>query len=237
MNRVLLISLTAFLFSLLTGSAWAASGQNSSASKLDERVTNSLRVLKEIQKVPEKGIPDYLLSNCYGLAVFPSVYKGGFMIGASYGKGILVARNPKTGMWSGPVFLTIGGGSFGWQIGVEATDLVLVITNKHGLESLLKNKIGLGGDLSVAAGPVGRQMVAATDLSLKAEIYSYSRSKGFFAGIALKGAYLKQDYMANELYYHRSFTPREILFNHVTPPGSGQALLRWLNSRSRAKGS
>ncbi len=225
---VLTVLLSLLLFS---STGFSAQALSSSASELDARVRNALRVLREIQKVPENGIPEYLFSQCYGLAVFPSVYKGGFVIGASYGKGILVARDPKTGRWSGPIFLTLGSGSFGWQIGVQASDLVLVIMNQRGLNALLKSKMTLGGDLSVAAGPVGRKLEAATDLTLKAEVYSYSRSKGFFAGLSLKGAYLKQDYTANELYYGKAITPREILFHHtVEPPAGGRELLNWLST-------
>ncbi len=206
-------------------------------AELDQRVLDALGVIQTVQRVPEKGIPKKLLSNCRGIVIFPAMYKAGFMVGASYGKGVLVARDPNTGRWSGPIFLTVGGGSFGWQIGVESAELILVITNQHGLDALLKSKVTLGGDVAVAAGPVGRDLSAATDLTLRAEVYSYSRSKGFFAGISLKGAYLAQDYGADQVYYGRAVLPREILYRPITPPASGQKLLRWLQFNAGGGGA
>ncbi len=198
-----------------------------------ELVRKARVVLEEIQKSPDGGIPEELLSRCYGIAIFPSVYKGGFIFGASYGEGILVARNPETNEWRGPVFLKIGSGSVGWQIGVQSTDLVLVIMNKRGIDALSRDNLTLGGDISVAAGPVGRKLTASTDLTLNAEIYSYSRSKGFFVGISLEGAYLRHDYYANDTYYGSSHTPKEILFyGVVVPPRDARHLLEWLKKYS-----
>lgn len=205
-------------------------------AQLEQRVADALSVIQAVQRVPERGIPQRLLAGCRGLVIFPAMYRAGFMVGASYGKGILVARDPKTGRWTGPVFLTVGGGSFGWQIGVESAELILVITAQHGLNALLKSKVTLGGDVAVAAGPVGRDLSAATDITLQAEVYSYSRSKGLFAGVSLKGAYLAQDYLADQIYYGRVILPQEILAGAVTPPPWGKRLLRWLTLHVQAGG-
>ncbi|MFO8240655.1 MAG: lipid-binding SYLF domain-containing protein [Dissulfuribacterales bacterium] len=186
-------------------------GAPAEAAEPDEVIKNAMTVLTEIKNAPDGGIPDELLARCEGLAIFPSVYKGGFVVGASYGHGLMAARNPKTGKWHGPAFLRIGSGSFGWQIGVQATDLVIVIMNQRGVNAFFNNNLTLGGDISVAAGPVGRKLKAATDATLKAEVYSYSRSKGFFAGLSLEGAYLHHDYNTDERLYGKVLTPGEIL--------------------------
>ncbi len=190
-------------------------------------VADAMAVLQELRSAPDAGIPDALLSRCHALAVFPSVYKGGLFIGASYGNGILMVRDKRDCNWKGPIFLTLKGGSFGWQIGVKSTDLVLVITNKRGVDSFLKNNVTLGGDISVAAGPVGRKAGIGTDAALRAEVYSYSRSKGFFAGISLEGCYIAHDYEANRIFYHKCLTPWEIL-HHGNPASAITQALRAL---------
>lgn len=203
-----------------------------SESLPEERVAAAKGVLEELFQVPERGIPEEMLSRCYALAVFPSVYKGGFILGASYGKGLIVVRDMKTGLWRGPAFLTLGSGSIGWQLGFHATDLVLVVMNRNGVESFLQNNVTLGGDISVAAGPVGRGLKAATDIQLKSEVYSYSRSKGFFVGASLEGAAISQDYEANERFYGRPLMPREILLSgKVAWPWPAQELHRLLEAR------
>jgi lipid-binding SYLF domain-containing protein len=186
------------------GSAAKAEGQG-------KVVEDAVTIIKELKSTPDKGIPDELFARCEGLAVFPSVYKAGFFVGASYGKGLMAARDPRSGEWQGPIFLQIKSGSFGYQIGVQATDLILLIMNQRGINSLLNNNLTLGGDISISAGPVGRKVKAGTDATLKAEVYSYSRSKGFFAGLSLEGAYLHHDYKANELFYGGTLTPEEIM--------------------------
>jgi len=195
-------------FAAVTG---AAAHGAEHVSGPEKRVYEAVSVLNDIGRMPEGGIPEDLIGRCRALAVFPSVYKGGFVLGASFGRGILVARDPESGEWTGPVFLTLGGGSFGWQIGVQATDLILVIMNRRGLDAFLQSNLTLGGDVSVAAGPVGRGAKASTDVTLSAEIYSYSRSKGFFAGLSLEGVYVGHDYRADEAFYGRTLTPMEIL--------------------------
>lgn len=181
----------------------------------EQKVLDALAVLREVQSIPDKGIPRELFKTCRAIAVFPSVYKGGFIVGASFGKGVLFARDPSTSTWHGPVFLTIGAGSLGWQFGVKSTDLVLVIMNDRGLEPFLKSSVTLGGEIGVSAGPVGRELEASTDITMKSEIYSYSRSKGFFAGLSLEGAYVAHDYKADEDFWKGPYTPREILTGRV----------------------
>lgn len=193
-------------------------------------IKDATTVLTEIRNAPDGGIPDELLARCEGIAIFPSVYKGGFVVGASYGKGLIAVRNPRTGKWRGPAFLQIGSGSFGWQIGIEATDLIMVIMNQRGVNAFFKNNLTLGGDISVSAGPVGRNLKASTDATLRAEVYSYSRSKGFFAGLSLEGAYLRHDYKSDEVFYGRILTPGELLSQDaVSVPEQGRRFLEFLD--------
>ncbi|MGQ9744530.1 MAG: lipid-binding SYLF domain-containing protein [Dissulfurimicrobium sp.] len=195
------------------------------------RVDSAIRVLGELNDTPENGIPHGLISSCVGIAIFPNVIKGGFILGANYGKGVLVVRDQKTNKWKGPTFLTMGGGSLGWQIGVEAIDFVMVIMNERGIRAFLSNNMTLGADLSVAAGPVGRRLEAATDGTLKAEVYSYSRAKGFFVGTSLQGVYIYNDYDANQAFYLHPYLPSEILYGDVANiPEEAQRLLAYLDS-------
>lgn len=216
--------------SVLIGFVAFPYGSLAKAAGPEKIIKNSMIVMKEIKNAPDRGIPDELLARCEGLAIFPSVYKGGFVVGASYGNGLMAVRDPKTGNWRGPAFLQIGSGSFGWQIGVQATDLVLVIMNQRGVNAFFKNNFTLGGDISIAAGPVGRKLKASTDMTLQAEVYSYSRSKGFFAGLSLEGAYLHHDYSADEALYGRVLTPGEILSQDaVSVPEQGRRFLEFLD--------
>jgi lipid-binding SYLF domain-containing protein len=162
-----------------------------------------------MMNIPEQGIPDELMQRAQGVAVIPHMVKGAFGIGGRYGKG-LVSQRTATG-WSTPAYVEIGGGSFGLQLGVEATDLVLVFTNDKGLKSLLEGKVTLGADAGVAAGPVGRKASMATDVLLKSSIFAYSRSKGLFAGVSLEGAALTMDDSANRKVYGKEVTGEEIL--------------------------
>jgi lipid-binding SYLF domain-containing protein len=195
MKRIfsLLIAVAAALTLLTPTIAGAVSEQA-------ERVESATEVLTEIMRVPEDGIPEALLSNAHGVAVIPSVLKAGFGIGGRYGKGVLVVRT-EDGAWSPPTFITLAGGSVGWQIGAQATDIILVFKSKRGIEAISDGKFTLGIDASVAAGPVGRYAAATTDAQLKAEIYSYSRSRGLFAGVALDGSILQMDNDSNIAYY------------------------------------
>lgn len=176
-----------------------------------QRLKRSAEIISEIMKTPEQGIPRDLLDKAVCVAVIPSYKKAAFGFGGSAGKGALVCRRDGNGPWGGPSMFTMGGGSIGFQIGVSATDIVMVVMNAKGAKKLMESKSQLGADASVAGGPVGRTSSAATDLQLHAEILTYSRSRGLFAGISLKGAVLKQDGAANErLYGGRKFTAQEI---------------------------
>lgn len=204
------------------------------AGTLEQRVENSKDVINEIMSIPEKGIPLDLLKHCRAIAIFPDVLKGAFIFGAEGGKGIICAHDPETGKWSPPAFFTIAGGSWGLQAGIESTDFVLVITSKRGLDGLLTSKIKLGGDIAIAAGPVGRNAEASMDLLLRAEILSYSRSKGLFAGISLEGATIFQNQDANRALYGQELSAQDILIDKkVTATPLGEKLINSLNRYSR----
>jgi lipid-binding SYLF domain-containing protein len=170
-----------------------------------ERASNAGAVLGEIMAAPDQDIPEALLRNAVGIAVIPHVVKGAFGVGGQFGKGLVSQKN-MDGSWGSPVFIEISGGSFGLQLGVQATDLIMVFTNHDGIQPLLKGKLKLGADASAAAGPVGRKAEVGTDVLLKSAIYSYSRSKGLFAGISLDGSVLSIDDSANENVYGKPFT-------------------------------
>ena len=170
------------------------------ASKESRKIEDCIEVVKAIKAIPEEGIPPVLLKNAQAMVIIPEVIKVGFVVGGRYGTGILTVRDEK-GNWSNPVFVKIAGGSLGWQIGAESTDLILVFKTRKSVDGIFRGKFTLGVDASVAAGPVGRSAEGATDLTLKSEILSYSRSRGLFAGVALNGAALMIDDDANGSYY------------------------------------
>jgi SH3 domain-containing YSC84-like protein 1 len=157
-------------------------------------------VLRDIMAIPVKAIPEALLAEAEGVAIIPGMLKGGFIFGVHHGKGVVLQRNA-SGAWTAPVFITVTGGSIGWQAGVQSTDVIFVFRNRRGVEGLMRGKFTIGADAAVAAGPVGRQASAATDAQLKAEILSYSRSRGLFAGVAIDGAVMQVDRRANAAYY------------------------------------
>jgi SH3 domain-containing YSC84-like protein 1 len=169
-------------------------------SPLDETVNSSTQVLREIMAIPSKCIPESLIREAQGIAIVPGMVKGGFIVGLERGKGVLTTKD-ENGLWRAPVFITVTGGSVGAQAGVQAIDLVLVLKTRRSVQSILKGKVTIGVDLAVAAGPVGRQALAATDAQLKAEILSYSRSRGLFAGVAVNGATMHIDHGATGEYY------------------------------------
>jgi len=173
------------------------------------RADNAANVLSEIMEAPDQGIPEGLLKRAYGIAVIPHVVKGAFGFGGRYGKGLVAERNADGG-WGTPLFIEIGGGSFGLQLGVEATDLVMVFTDRDGIRSLLKDKLKIGADASASAGPVGRNAEVGTDILLNSAIYSYSRSKGLFAGVALDGAVIQLDDDANKAVYGKKSVAADI---------------------------
>jgi lipid-binding SYLF domain-containing protein len=174
-----------------------------------ERAQNAANVLKEIMEAPDQSIPESLLKKAVGIAVIPHVVKGAFGVGGRYGKGLLAQRNADGG-WGTPLFIEIGGGSFGLQLGVEATDVIMVFTNSEGIKPLLKGKLKIGADASATAGPVGRKAEVGTDILLKSAIYSYSRAKGLFAGIALDGAVIQLDDSSNKNAYGKEAEAAEI---------------------------
>ncbi len=169
-------------------------------AKEERLVRSSIQVLEEIMAIPEQAIPPALLNNAQGIAIFPNMIKGGFIVGARYGTGITVIRR-QDGTWSNPVFYRVIGGSLGFQIGAHAIDVILVFKTPRSLDYISAGKFTLGGDASVAAGPVGRHAEASTDTQLRAEIYSYSRSRGLFAGVSLTGSSMQVDYQANSAFY------------------------------------
>jgi len=176
-----------------------------------DKILLATDILEEIMGIPEKGIPPSLLNDAAGIAIIPNVIKIGFVIGGRHGTGVLLVRG-EGGQWSNPSFISLTGGSLGWQIGAQSTDVILVFKNRKSIDGIMNGKFTLGADAAVAAGPVGRRGEAATDASLKAEIYSYSRSRGLFAGVSLEGSALQIDEEANASYYgRRDITARGIL--------------------------
>src|SRR5690606_5018138 len=172
------------------------------AERQEARLLTATKVLDELLQMPEQNIPTWLLERAYAVAVVPDVIKVGLGIGGRRGKGVLVVRKD-SGEWSNPIFVNLTGGSFGFQVGVQSTDVVLVFTSRHSIEGIVGGKVTLGADASVAAGPVGRQSSAATDVGLNAQVYSYSRASGLFAGVALDGSAITIDHRSNELFYQR----------------------------------
>lgn len=177
----------------------------------EERISGSVKLLREMQEQSDVGTMADLLERAKGVAIFPSVIKAGFVFGGKYGEGLVLKRDATTGRWYGPSFATIAGASWGLQIGAESIGLVFVITNERGLEGFMGNNVKLGGDLGVAAGPVGRRGELGTDIKLKASIYSYSIAKGLFAGMSLEGAAINVDENANTVYWGKPTTAAQAL--------------------------
>jgi len=175
-------------------------GSLEAGSKETEVVRTAVEVLEEISAIPETGVPPTLLQNAHGIAVVPGVIKVGFVVGGRHGRGVVLVRDDRGG-WSNPVFISLTGGSVGWQIGAQSTDVILVFKSGKSIDGIMKGKFTVGADAAVAAGPVGRSASASTDVQLKAEIYSYSRSRGLFAGVSVEGAALQIDEDANAAFY------------------------------------
>ncbi|MGL4513669.1 MAG: lipid-binding SYLF domain-containing protein [Lacipirellulaceae bacterium] len=191
---------------VLTAEARAQVPPLPAISAEEQRVLDATTVFQEMLGVPAAAIPKAALAGAHGVAIVPRVIKGGFIIGARHGAGVFVGRDAQ-GTWHAPVFLTLTGGNIGWQAGVQATDVVLVYRSQRSVDSLLAGKLTLGADVAAAAGPVGRNASAATDAGLKAELYSYSRSRGLFAGVSLDGSVLKIDHAAGAAYYRPAPSP------------------------------
>jgi SH3 domain-containing YSC84-like protein 1 len=198
---------------------WADSKKEDST----ERLQKAADVLHEIMATPDKGIPNEVMEHAKCVAVVPHMIKGGFVFGAEGGRGVVTCRTANG--WSAPAFFAITGGSFGLQIGVEGVDLVMIIQNDKGMQHLLSSKFQIGADASAAAGPVGRHASADTDWKMDAEILTYSRAKGAFAGLALKGASVRTDDDSTAAMYGPDITSREILAGKVPPPASAHAFL------------
>jgi lipid-binding SYLF domain-containing protein len=200
-------------------------------------VDASTAVFNDIASIPERGIPHGLLTDAQGFAIVPGLIKAGFIVGGRYGKGIVVVRDQKTGGWSSPVFVTVTGGSVGFQAGAQATDLILVFRTRRSIDGFLqgRGKFTLGADASIAAGPLGRQAEAGTDVRLESEILSYSRSRGLFAGVSLEGAALSHDLRANVAYYGKLMPANLILSRLDLPaPESATRLKRMLSQLTGA---
>jgi len=224
MKRILL------LLAAIAMAGLPASAQN----KENDRIRNSGEVMVEILNVPE-DIPQDILDKAECVIVLPSVKKFSFGFGASYGRGVMTCRGGKdfSGPWTAPSMMALEGGSFGLQLGGQATDFVLLVMNPRGADSILSSKVKLGGDVSAAAGPKGRTATAATDVTMRAEILSYSRTRGLFAGISLAGSTLRPDNDGNERLYGKGISAKDIVLKGaVRPPASAQLLLNTLNKKS-----
>jgi SH3 domain-containing YSC84-like protein 1 len=202
--------------------------------KETDRLENAGEVMEEIMNIPD-DIPQDLLDKAECVIVFPSVLKAAFIVGGSYGRGAMVCRTGEhfTGPWGAPSMMALEGGSFGFQLGGEATDFVLLVMNPRGAKAILSSKVRLGADMAAAAGPKGRDATAATDATLRAEILSYSRSRGLFAGVSLEGSTVRPDNDANEKLYGKKVTATQIIREGAVPvPPSGRKLVSLLDKKS-----
>ncbi len=205
---------------LLGTYAWAGSNREDSV----DRLQSSVDVLHAIMSTPDKGIPEEVLSGAKCILVVPNLIKGGFVFGAKHGRGVATCRTPEG--WSAPAFVSIGGGSWGLQIGVEDIDLVMLVMNDQGFQHLLSSKFELTGEGSVAAGPVGRHASAGTDWKMNTEMLTYSRSRGVFAGLTLEGAVVEQDNDSTRAIYGKHMMFRNILSGKVSTPRSADAFMK-----------
>ena len=215
---------------LILGAVTAGFAQSAAPDTHDEieQTTKAATIFREVMSAPDKAIPRNILDNADCVAVFPQVFKAAFGIGGSGGRGVVVCR--QAGGWSAPAFLNVGGASFGFQIGAEATDYVMLFMTPDSARSLLETNLKLGGNLSVAAGPIGRDAGAATDLKLNAQILSYSRSKGLFAGAALEGAVIETAKGDMRDVYGASATARSVLFGGAAAPQAMTAFAKTIES-------
>ena len=222
----LVVCLSSFVF---------AADEPARESKAAERTQAAAEVLNEIQGAPDKGIPQEVLGSAECVAVVPSMLKGGFIVGGKYGRGLASCRTPKG--WSAPAFFVVTGGSFGFQIGGQAVDLVMLIMNKDGMKHLLSSQFALGADASVAAGPVGRHAEGNTDWKMRAEVLTYSRARGLFAGVSLNGAVVKQDKdSTREFYGHMVSFPASLQGEVEAPAGANpflSSLAKWAQEAAK----
>jgi lipid-binding SYLF domain-containing protein len=216
-------ALSVFLFGfigLFASFAWAGSAREDSVARLQ----SSVDVLRSIMATPDKGIPEEVLSNAKCILVVPDLIKGGFIFGGKHGRGVASCRTSSG--WSAPAFVSVGGGSWGLQIGVEGVDLVMLVMNEQGFQHLLSSKFQLSGEGSVAAGPVGRHASAGTDWKMNTQVLTYSRSRGAFAGITLEGAVVQQDDDSTRAIYGKHMRFRNILSGKVSTPESAEAFVK-----------
>ena len=199
--------------------SWAGTGREDAT----ERLGNAAKVLHEIMQAPDNGIPEEVMEHAKCVAVVPHMMKGGFIVGAEHGKGVATCRTANG--WSAPAFITVSGGSFGFQIGIEGVDLVMIIQHEHGMQKLISSDFKVGADASAAAGPVGRHASAGTDWKLDTEILTYSRAKGAFAGVALDGASVRQDVDSTRAMYGKKITTLTALTGRVAAPHAAEAFL------------
>lgn len=225
----------ALLFALSL--TWAvpvqAQVESRSASEEAKRIREAAQVFAEIMRAPDSAIPQAILDKAEAVAVFPNVIKAAFVFGGQRGKGIISVRDRATNTWSAPAFLTLTGGSWGAQIGGESADIVLMITNRRGVEKLMQNEFKIGGEAEAAAGPVGRHASAATDIQLQAGILSYSRSRGLFAGVSLSGASVHEDIDANDAFYGQRLHTQEITLQHRAVAAVPQNVAFWRDTLNR----
>jgi len=227
MKKILMLTATLSFFSL-----------GLMADTAQERLQASAGVFHEIMATPDKGVPQDLLNKAYCVVIVPGLKKGAFIVGGEYGKGYAICRKGRGMGWGAPAAIRVTGGSFGFQLGGSSTDVVMLIMNEHGMKELDKDKFTVGADASVAAGPVGRTAAAKTDAYMSAEILSWSRSQGLFAGVALNGATLRPDKDDNKELYGKPLGSREILMTSMAPPASARQLITELNRYSmREEGS
>jgi SH3 domain-containing YSC84-like protein 1 len=199
-------------------------------SEVQDRLQNSSKVLQEILAAPDKGIPEEVLAKTKCIAIVPHMIKGGLGFGGQHGRGVATCRT--TQGWSAPAFFAISGGSFGLQIGAEGVDLVMLMMNDKGMQALLSNKVEIGGDMSAAAGPVGRHAQAGTDWKLESPILTYSRAKGAFAGVTINGSAIRSDEDSTKAFYGKEVTPKQLLAGTVPPPPEARD---FLNTVARAQ--
>ena len=223
MKKSVALAVLASLLTVFFPSGVFAADDEKKDSKASDRLEAAGTVLNEIESAPDSGIPEEILSRSECVAVVPSMLRGGFVFGGKYGRGLASCRTPKG--WSAPAFFTIKGGSFGFQIGGQAVDLVMLIMNQNGMQHLLSSQFALGADASVAAGPVGRHAEGNTDWKMRAEVLTYSRARGIFAGVSLNGAVVKQDKDSTREFYGHMVTTKASLTGEVDPPEAANAFL------------
>ena len=227
------ISRRAYVVAFQLSAAVSLGASPAWADSAAERLAESSVVLKEIMATPDKGIPGDLLASAYCVVIVPGVKNVGFVVGAKYGRGFAVCRRDASEGWGAPAAVRIEGGSVGFQIGASATDVVMLVMDKSGVDGLLASKFTLGGAADVAAGPVGRSGTAQTDATFRAKILSYSRSRGVFAGVALTGATLRPDLDENTELYGQPYSNKQIIEGSVAAPAAAADLLSLLTSHSR----